>query len=70
MVKMICYCSSCGEELISRKFSNHTVNCSISNVFSDKQIYTVTVGDDTLDVCKNCYNTIWNLATKYVNKEE
>lgn len=72
MVKMICYCSSCGEEIAAKNFSNHNViiNRSLSNIFSDSQIYTVTIGDDTLDVCKNCYDTIGNLAMKYVCKEE
>jgi len=69
MVKMICYCSSCGEEIASRKFSNHNA-VNRGGIFSYEQIYTVTVGDRTLDVCKNCYDTIGNLAMKYVHEEE
>lgn len=70
MVKVICYCSSCGEEIAVKKIKDHTVNNrTISNIFSDNQIYTITMGDRTLDLCKNCYNTIGNLAMKSIYDE-
>lgn len=69
MVKVICYCSSCGGEIAAKKISDHTDKHTIYGTLSDNQIYTITMGDRTLDLCKNCYNTIGNLAMKSIYDE-
>ena len=69
MVKVICYCSSCGGEIVVKKIDDHTVNHTIYNIFSNNQIYTITIGDRTLDLCKDCYKTIGNLAMKSIYDE-